>query len=356
MSSLPHATAGALPALAAILGTALATGPARADDAPAPVPPPGLAAAAAPADSLPDLLPPGLSHLSWHSGATDGGFPCLAQLRSRALDANTIFIAPPSFGEMVHNTATWVRLTARKAPVLVVSLALLPRQNKGQFAQCAAGAFDNYFRQTGANLGAAGAGKIVVRLGWEANIGSDSHPWGVDSPAQVSNYIACWRHAATALKAGGGSTILTEWTNAKKTQNKALHVMQMYPGDDLVDIMGVHYYDSGPEKNTQATWDQYYNITYNGQPWGIGTWLAAAQAHGKRLGVAEWGVWAQGVSAKVADDPVYIANMYKFFKTNAASIAYETYFNAMPDQHLLCPTTRFPRAAAMYKLLWNLGQ
>ena len=162
MSSLPNATAGALPALAAILGTALATGPARADDAPAPVPPPGLAAAAAPADSLPDLLPPGLSHLSWHSGATDGGFPCLAQLRSRALDANTIFIAPPSFGEMVHNTATWVRLTARKAPVLVVSLALLPRQNKGQFAQCAAGVFDNYFRQTGANLGAAGAGKIVV--------------------------------------------------------------------------------------------------------------------------------------------------------------------------------------------------
>src|SRR3954469_19932278 len=109
MSSLPHATAGALPALAAILGTALATGPARADDAPAPFPPPGLAAAA-PAGSLPDPLPPGPSHLSWHSGATDGGFPCLAQLRSRALDANTIFIAPPSFGEMVHNTGTWVRL------------------------------------------------------------------------------------------------------------------------------------------------------------------------------------------------------------------------------------------------------
>ena len=57
-----------------------------------------------------------------------------------------------------------------------------------------------------------------------------------------------------------------------------------------------------------------------------------------------------------ADDPVYIDNMYRFFKANAGSIAYETYFNAMPDQHLLCPTTRFPRAAAMYKLLWNLGQ
>ena len=110
-------------------------------------------------------------------------------------------------------------LTARKAPVLVVSLALLPRQNKGQFAQCAAGAFDNYFRQTGTNLGAAGAGKIVVRLGWEANIGSDSHPWGVDSPAQVSNYITCWRHAATALKAAAAPAS-TEWTNAKKTPTR----------------------------------------------------------------------------------------------------------------------------------------
>ena len=42
--------------------------------------------------------------------------------------------------------------------------------------------------------------------------------------------------------------------------------MQMYPGDDVVDIMGVHYYDSGPEKNTQSTWDQYYNATYNNGP------------------------------------------------------------------------------------------
>ena len=32
----------------------------------------------------------------------------------------------------------------------------------------------------------------------------------------------------------------------------------MYPGDDLVDLWGVHYYDTGPEKNTQAIWNKYY--------------------------------------------------------------------------------------------------
>ena len=35
-------------------------------------------------------------------------------------------------------------------------------------------------------------------------------------------------------------------------------------------------------------------MTYNGDLWGLGTWLAAARAHRKKLGVAEWGVWQPG--------------------------------------------------------------
>jgi hypothetical protein len=27
----------------------------------------------------------------------------------------------------------------------------------------------------------------------------------------------------------------------------------------------------------------------------------------------------------------------------------------MPDQHLLCPTTQFPRAASYYKYYWSRG-
>jgi hypothetical protein len=130
----------------------------------------------------------------------------------------------------------------------------------------------------------------------------------------------------------------------------------MYPGSDVVDIIGVHYYDSGPEKRTQALWDQYYKATANGDPWGLGPWLAFARAHGKRLGVGEWGIWDQGVPASVADDPVYIDNMARFFRANAGSIAYETYFNAMSDQHTLCPNTRFPKSAARYKADWGVGR
>ena len=216
---------------------------------------------------------------------------------------------------MVTQTGgAWARGTAKKAPLWVVSLPLLTLDTQGQFAQCAAGTFDASFRQVGANLKAAGAQGSVMRLGWEANIGSKSHPWGVDSPDQVPDYVQCWRHAALALKAGGPGLNL-EWTSAKKTANTALHVLDMYPGDDVVDLWGVHYYDSGPLKSTQALWDKYYNITFNGGPWGLGTWLAAAKAHGKKLGVGEYAVWRQGtLTYAQADDPVYMDNMYRFFR------------------------------------------
>src|SRR3954447_17444072 len=173
------------------------------------------------------------------------------------------------------------RAKARLAPLTVVSLSLLTSSTKGQFAQCAAGQFDGSFRQIGANLRGSGARGLVVRLGWEANIGSDAHPWGVDGPAQVPAYRACWRRAAEALKAGGPGLLL-EWTNAKRTRNLDLHVMQMYPGDDVVDVMGVHYYDTDPVKDTQALWDEYYDATYNDGPWGLGTWLQFARSHRKR--------------------------------------------------------------------------
>jgi hypothetical protein len=202
-----------------------------------------LAALAATPPARAEVDTPMVGGLPWRSGATGGGFPCLGQMRGRALDALNLLIAPNSFADMVKNTGGWLQSYASKAPLLVVSLALLPRNNRGEFAQCAAGAFDDYFRQIGANLQRSPAQGVVVRLGWEANIGSHSHPWGVDSPAQVPAYIQCWRHAATALKAGGPGLNL-EWTNAKKTQNRALHVLDMYPGDDVVDVIGVHYYDS----------------------------------------------------------------------------------------------------------------
>ena len=348
-AGVPAASPSPVSPLPAVpLAPAEGAGPVPSGDTPTAAQAQPLPAAAAPAGG--GLGTPLVSGLPWRSGATGGGFPCLAQLRGRPLDAITTFVPHDSFPAMVRFTGGgWTRGNAKKAPLWVVSLPLLPSSERGQFARCAGGAFDGSFRQIGANLRKAGAQGTVVRLGWEANIGSDSHPWGVNNAGQVPAYKACFRRAAQALKAGAGGGLKIEWTNAKRPGL----AMQMYPGDDAVDLWGVHYYDTGPQKSTQKIWDQYYMATDHGAPWGIGAWLKAARAHGKRLGVGEWGVWNQGGRTAAADNPVYIDNMYRFFRSNAPSIAYETYFNAMPDEHALCPSTRFPKAAARYKAGWG---
>ena len=160
------------------------------------------------------------SGLSWFSGATDGGFRCLAQMRHRALDVEHVYVAPQTFADMVQNTGSWVPRYAKQGARFMVSLALLPKANKSQFSQCAAGAFDGYFRQVGANLRQAHARAHVIRLGWEANIGSDSHPWGVNSPARSPPTRPA---AAVPPRPRGGLRryVLIEWTNAKKTQQGA---------------------------------------------------------------------------------------------------------------------------------------
>ena len=130
----------------------------------------------------------------------------------------------------------------------------------------------------------------------------------------------------------------------------------MYPGDDVVDLWGVHYYDSGPEKNTQALWDQYYRSRSTAARGGSAPGSPRRQQHGKKLAVGEWGVWQQGgPDGGAADDPVYIDNMYRFFRANAADIAYESYFNATGQTPCTRPARRtaFPNAAATYKADWG---
>jgi hypothetical protein len=51
--------------------------------------------------------------------------------------------------------------------------------------------------------------------------------------------------------------------------------------------------------------------------------------------------------------------MYRFFRANAADLAYESYFNKIPGEHMLCNAdgarTRYPNAAATYGDNWRRG-
>jgi beta-mannanase len=241
-----------------------------------------------------------------------------------------------------HLTNDFFKGRVQQSQQPVVSLPMMPDSAAKQHAACATGAFDERFREFGRNLVAAGAGNAVVRLGWEANIGTDSHPWGIDSTREVPAFKSCFARLVGALKSTA-SNIKIEWSNAKR-YDSTLPALTTCPGNAYVDIRGLHYYDR-PPITSQAAWDREVNRYEKGHPVGIGAWVAEARRNGKRLAVPEWGVWE-------SDNLFHIELMYKFFKANAGSISYENYFNTNV-KHRIFPVNAFPNASARYQQLWS---
>jgi beta-mannanase len=210
---------------------------------------------------------------------------------------------------------------------------------------CAKGAYDSHFRALGATLNRHGRQGSYVRLGWEGN--GEWYPWsGARDPA---GWRACFRREAQALRAVAPQ-VQIDWSMNK---DGAVAAADLYPGDDVVDVIGVDYYNTTPPVGTQQQWDREYTRTqYGDSPVGIGAWLAFAHAHGKLLSVPEWGV---DNGDGTGDDPVYVQNMYDFFRAHGSAIAYEAYFNAQCPDFCVFPPGRNPRAAERYRQLWAAG-
>jgi hypothetical protein len=301
-----------------------------------------------------DVRTPIVSGLPWRSGASvDDPYIDLGRWRRRPIDVDVVFIGHRTWNEMRERIAEGSigRQGRSRAPLLAVSLAMLPHEARKQHRACANGDFDHHFRAFGAGFVKQGAGDAVVRLGWEANIGSGSHPWGIDSMAEVPAYKGCFRRAVRAMRSTA-PRLRIEWSISKRGKMPALLT---YPGDDVVDVWGFHYHDSGPKKTTQEIWDRHVAAGGPNDPWGIAAFLTEARKHGKKVSVPEWGVWDRADMPGDPDSPRYVVDMHRFFATNAAHIAYEGHWNrpVVPQLH---PSERFAKARTAYRQLRSLGQ
>ncbi|MCB1882646.1 MAG: hypothetical protein KDG89_01420 [Geminicoccaceae bacterium] len=234
---------------------------------------------------------------------------------------------------------------ARQPVRAVIRTPLLMNANKGQFKECAQGAFDTYFRRAAQAVARRGKKDTVFSLGWEAN--GSWYSWSIGS--QPEAYKACFRHVAGVIRGViKGATI--EWSMAKQG-HITYSVEKAYPGDDVVDIVGLSFYDRYPNYPSTQTWNVSLQKSNNGGPGGLGTWLNFAKKHGKKLAVGEWGV-SDGIGGGT-DNPVFIKGMVDFFKKNAAYIAYESYYNAGGGTFQIYPESYNPKAGAMYRTLYK---
>lgn len=265
---------------------------------------------------------PIVSSHSWRSGASAD--PEFGTWRGSRLDVRNVFVAHSSWDAMNKKlTSSTFKNNCTQTPLCVISMAPFPDNMAGQFQQCAGGQFDADHKKYAGLMANVVRGTGIVRLAWEADGGS-GHAWQIKTTSNLAPFKSCFRRLAAIYRAAG---LRVEWTVSKNCLFDDL--LASYPGDDVVDFWGLHYYDSG--RNPVRT---------------LSGWLSTAKSHGKLMDVSEWGLWQHG------DNTAYVQSMSNFFKANAASIGYENYYENPDAPHRLEPTTKFPKAAALYKQLW----
>src|SRR3954453_9409766 len=179
-----------------------------------------------------DLDSPIVSGLPWGSGMSCAGAPQEAW-RSRKLDVTVIFIPSDSWSTMLDRPKTaYFKSKLVLAQELVISMPMMPNTEFKHHAACARGDFDGYFRQMGALLDANPVtARAVIRLGWEFNRGSRSHPWGIDTAGEIPDYVKFFRREAAALKSAA-PRLRIEWTLGRYTSaGMTSDILTSYPGD-----------------------------------------------------------------------------------------------------------------------------
>jgi hypothetical protein len=217
-----------------------------------------------------------------------------------------------------------------------------PYPEGGDMGACANGDYDGHWERFGEVLIERDRADAIVRVGWEFN--GDWMYWSAHNPQQ---FIDCFRNVSTAIKRTDPDALI-EWTaNGKGTVTCDGAAPNCYPGDDVVDIIGIDYYDQFPPTRTP---EEFETVG------GTGDNLLAihdfAREHDKPFAVGEWGVVTSGGDPG-GDNPAYIRMMMEFFEENAEHLAYEAYFsicgNEVASALHNCDAGTSPDAAAEYQ-------
>jgi hypothetical protein len=298
------------------------------------------------------------SGLPWRSGV----FPETYQSAAQADAFGTWRGRPVDVAVTAVDRSTWDKMTRdifvlspsffpRTWPgQLVISVAPWPT-NQGNMAGCAAGNYNGRFETLGTTLVNNGRGTAIIRLAWEFN--GNWMEWSAHDPQQ---FKTCFRNLAQAIKRKAPAALI-DWTaGAGETVTCGGSVFNCYPGNDVVDIIGADYYDMWGPHLTPAQFD--FEVRRKDSLYPM---LDFARRNGKRFAVGEWGVVTKTGNFHRdhreqlgGDNPVFIDQMVRFFRANAADIAYEAYFNTCnkdqevgSDLHVCGPIN--PVAAAKYQ-------
>lgn len=202
---------------------------------------------------------------------------------------------------------------------LSVGMPLFPAD--GDLATAAAGGYNTQWTAF-AKLLASKYPDAIVRPGWEFNI--PNWPWSAND-ANVKDWIAAYRNAAQSMKAAAPG-LRMDWNPNGGPGQTIKPATKAYPGDDVVDFVGVDNYDWDPGVTDEASWQTH--LTQDG---GLQFWADFAREHGKKLSCPEWGVVTANDKNSGGDNKFYVAKMLAFMAGAADIMGYDAYFEEDQD-------------------------
>lgn len=299
------------------------------------------------------------SGLSWHSGAWTGEYMSAKNAtkwgtwRGRASDATPTFPESQTWSD-IRNSTWHIDTYKGFRGTLVYGLPLLPARSKAsELKQVAAGSQDATYRKVARDLRTRyTGGPVVVRIGWEAN-----GTWMSFSATKstAATYRAAFRRAATVMKKENPRLIVDFDINCgtplRGQTSRLDSLTSLYPGDDVVDLIGCDTYDWDVLK---ARTDRQWNAALRPRnSVGIQDVADFARKRKKGLSFPEWGL--THAYDGHGDNPYYIRRMQQFFRANSDVLVLENYFN-VPDSHMrssIWPVKpQNPKSGAEYQRLW----
>lgn len=290
----------------------------------------------------------GNSAMAWNSlafGYTPTSVSTFETWRGRSVDGVLYFPA----------RATWAQMktlpTRRSNDLVVFSIPPYPEGVGNTNTALAAGTYDANIQDWAAALVAAGwnTDRTAIRLGWENNLSSYEWSW---SSTTYTTWIAAYRRFVIQARTAGLTSVKWDWCLNKGPSgtNSSVSWTVGYPGDDVVDVIGMDPYDWYAPTTTDAQWTA--NTT--GKNPGLQDVATYARSRGKQISIDEWGVVVNTDPVNAGqDNAFYIAKMFAFCQANADILAWESYYDGASYSKL--SNNSKPLAGAEYRKAYPLG-
>jgi hypothetical protein len=267
----------------------------------------------APTDAAPTHYPVPMKTLGVYAGSARP--ETVREFEQRALNGTQVPLVMEHVDMRDWNNITengwFLRLWQGTGKKLVITTTPFPWGYSLQDA--ANGAFDGYWRKQLQQFVSYGFGDSILRVGHEMNC---CYPWEATRDPQA--FINMYRRYVGIARSIPGQNFTFDWNPVAGGGN--MPAAQAYPGDDVVDVIGLDFYDDAIHGADPV--QRWNNMM------GLLTWHRDfAAAHGKPMSFPEW---ALNISPSLptrsgGDNPYYIAQMKAWIASN--NVLYASYFS-----------------------------